>query len=121
MAPFQYPNGLDVSKWICRHAHMSANVNTNGAVPKFASQAERRQWVLFQLRLRRESFASVAAELGVTRNSVSQALDLPSDRVEKALAAKLGVSPRALFPERYDAKGRRLHLVRGAAPRRDAA
>lgn len=94
---------------------MSTFANTNGAVPKFASPRERRKWVLFQLHLRGESFASVAAELGITRNSVSQALDLPSARVERALAAKLGTTPAALFPDRFDGKGRRIHQERGAA------
>lgn len=96
---------------------MTANVNTDKGARKFASQMERRQWVLFQLRLRGESFASLAVELGVSRNSVGQALDLPSDRVERAIAAKLGMGQRELFPERYDGRGRRLHAVRESKAR----
>jgi len=94
---------------------MTVDLNNNGTVPKFATPRERRKWVLFQLHLRGESFASIGAELGITRNSVSQALDLPSARVERALAAKLGVTPAALFPERFDRNGRRFHQERGAA------
>lgn len=74
---------------------------------------ERQGWVLFQLKLMGESFASVGREMGVSHTSVRQALTEPSFEIEKALAAKLGVTVRQLFPERYDTKGRRLHQTRG--------
>lgn len=84
------------------------------------SPRERQQWVLFQLKLRGESFASVGVKEGVSKSSVRQALTEPSFRIEKALAKTLGLTPRELFPERYDARGRRLHQVRGQKARRAA-
>lgn len=81
----------------------------------------RRGWVLFQLKLRGESFASIGARLGVNRKSVRQALSEPSYEIEKALAKALDLTPRDLFPERYDTKGRRIHMVRGSSRRRNAA
>lgn len=81
----------------------------------------RRGWVLFQLKLRGESFASIGARLGVTRKSVRQAMSEPSYEIEKALAKALDLTPRDLFPERYDAKGRRLHMVRGSSRKRKVA
>lgn len=94
-------------------ANMTAEIPTDPHV--------RRGWVLFQLKLRGESYASIGARLGVNRKSVRQALSEPSFEIEKALARALDLTPRQLFPERYDARGRRIHMVRGSARRRNEA
>lgn len=91
---------------------MSSNGNINKALEVPKDSRERQGWVLFQLKLRGESFASVGAKIGVSRGAVRACLTQPSFNVEKALAAALGLTVRQLFPERYDVKGKRLHLVR---------
>ncbi len=63
--------------------------------------AERRAWIKYQLELRGESFATIARELGVTRQAVRRALDMPRPRMERAIAEKLGLKPWELWPERY--------------------
>lgn len=78
-------------------------------IPK--EPAKRRAWVQMQLRWRGESFSSLARQHGVSREAVSQALLIPSYSLECAIAKALGLDARDLFPERYDASGRRLHRV----------
>ncbi len=76
--------------------------------------AERRAWVVFQLKLRGQSLASVAASLGVCRQAVSGALMTPSERIEQALADALSLPIETLFPERFDGKGFRIPRTRPA-------
>lgn len=85
-------------------------------VPK--EPAIRRAWVLFQLRIRGYSLATIAKELGVSRQTVRLALVEPRARVEPAIAAKLGLRVQDLFPERFDNTGRRLHADRSRKPSR---
>jgi Ner family transcriptional regulator len=66
----------------------------------------RREWIKYQLRVRGSSLSAIARELGVSRHAPRLALDKPYPRMERAIAAKLGVEPRSLWPERYDAQGR---------------
>ena len=74
--------------------------------------AERRAWVVYQLTVRGQSLASVAASLGVCRQAVSGALMTPSERIEQALADALDLPIETLFPERFDAKGVRIPRTR---------
>lgn len=67
--------------------------------------AKRRAWVLYQLKLKGESLASIARGAGVTRQQTQKAMFEPYPRMEKILADALGVAPQQLFPERYDANG----------------
>ena len=66
----------------------------------------RREWVKFQLMLRGYSLTGLAAELGVTRNAVSNALGAPYPRMEHAIGQVLGIHPQYIWPERYDAAGK---------------
>lgn len=75
---------------------------------------ERSIWVQSELRKAGSSFAAIAREIGVDRRAPSQAMFLPNMRVEQALADAVGLTVEALFPERFDETGRRLHAVRGA-------
>lgn len=80
-------------------------------VPK--NPAERRAWVLYQLRLRGWHLADIAREEGVSRQAVFSALHAPNEHLEPAIAAKLGLEAKQLFPERFCADtGRRLHRTR---------
>ena len=64
---------------------------------------EQHERIKMRLRLAGSSLAEVARELGVagtTVTSVSQSYRR-SRRIEAAIAAKLGVLPRSLWPDRY--------------------
>ncbi|MDO8837977.1 MAG: helix-turn-helix domain-containing protein [Parvibaculum sp.] len=76
---------------------------------------ERAIWVLGQLKLRGESFSALSKSHGKSRNWARQAMFQASAEAERAIATAIDLTPRDLFPERYDASGRRLHQVRWAA------
>lgn len=67
----------------------------------------RRVWVAGQLRLQGTSLGQLAKDAGVCKQAVSNALMVPSERLEKLLAKTLGLEPKVLFPERYDRAGNR--------------
>lgn len=83
------------------------------AIPKKPS--ERWEWIKYQLRVRGSSLSALARDLEVTRNAVHNVARLPYPRVERALAAKLGLRPEELWPERYDAVGKPLRQRPNAA------
>jgi lambda repressor-like predicted transcriptional regulator len=70
--------------------------------------AERRGWIVWQLRLRGSSLAAIARRLGVVPQSVHGALNAPSERIEVAIAEDLGLPVQKVFPERFAPDGRRL-------------
>lgn len=80
-------------------------------LPTFSSAFHRTLWVQAELRSRGKSFASIARDHGWSRGAVRYAMSNPSDPQERAIAAALGVEQRALFSERYDLFGHRLHRV----------
>lgn len=67
--------------------------------------AKRRAWVGFQLKLKGESFVTIARRVGVTRQAVRQAMYKQYPRMELIIANTLDMRPADLFPERYDAAG----------------
>lgn len=73
-------------------------MNTNRP-PKRAK--ERRVWIKAMLELRGSSFAAIARELGVTRGAVRRVQDRPYPKMERAIAEKLGFTPKDIWPERY--------------------
>lgn len=80
-------------------------------VPK--NPAERRAWVVYQLRVRGLSLRALAQREGVSHQAMSLALTAPSSYLETVIAEALGLEPQDLFPERYDAAtGRRLCQTR---------
>lgn len=82
-------------------------------IPNIPSNpAERRAWVLYQLKLRGLSLSSIAREEGVVQQAVSNALLIPSSHLEEAIARAIDVPVRDLFPERFAADGRRLNPTR---------
>ncbi|WP_161790335.1 helix-turn-helix domain-containing protein [Inquilinus limosus] len=90
-------------------------------IPK--EPAERRVWIVGQLRLRGSSLRKIADRLGVSHQSCSIALMAPSERIEIAIAEELGISVQALFPDRFTPEGRRLPQSRpwNRSTGRDAA
>jgi len=69
-------------------------------------------WVVGQLRLRGTSLRRLAGEAGVSQQAMSHALTAPSSYLEAVIAEALGLTPRQLFPERFDDAGNRLHWTR---------
>ena len=71
----------------------------------FHDESKRRAWIIYQLALKDESLASIAREAGVSRQAIWQALVKPYPRAERIIAESLGLTPQALFPERYNGDG----------------
>jgi Ner family transcriptional regulator len=90
---------------------------TNTEVPK--NPAERRAWILYRLRLRGLSFRQLARETGVSQQAMSAACMAPNIHLEPVIAEAIGLTPQALFPERWCPEtGRRLTQSRGPARHR---
>ncbi len=73
---------------------------------------ERAAWVQYQLKLRGLTFTDLGRREGVSQQAVKSALYSASQYLEEAIAQAIGLSPELLFPERFDASGRRLHKSR---------
>lgn len=75
-------------------------------------------WIVFRLRVVGSSLAAIAAELGVTKAAVSDAIvNGSSERLERAVAEELRLPVQKLFSERYDAAGCRLRPKKRTTPR----
>ena len=82
-------------------------------IPPYRGNNQARSlWVMSALRLSGQSFASIGREHGWSGTVVRNAMHMPLDAQERAIAEALGVTQQELFPERYDAHGNRLHHVR---------
>lgn len=79
-------------------------------VPK--NPAVRRVWVCGQLRLKATSLRALAEIEGVTHQAMSAALVAPNAHLEPVIAGALGLTPVQLFPERFDAMGKRIVQTR---------
>ena len=66
---------------------------------------KRRAWVIYQVSIQGRSLAAVAREVGVKKQTLYRAFDVPYPRMEKIIADAVGLKPQELFPERYDADG----------------
>ncbi|MDZ7749366.1 MAG: helix-turn-helix domain-containing protein [Halofilum sp. (in: g-proteobacteria)] len=72
-----------------------------------ADPVQRNEWIKFQLRLRGSSMSQLARRLGVTRQAVRNALAAPYPRMERAIAAEIGLEPEHIWPERYAGRAAR--------------
>ena len=63
----------------------------------------RRVWIKHQLELAGFTYATIGRELGVTRHCVRRAMVIHYPKMERAIAAKLGMRPEDIWPERYAA------------------
>lgn len=66
---------------------------------------QRWEWVKYQLRMRGSSLALVAQNLGISRQSVINAKRVRYPRVERAIARKLDMTPRDIWPDRWHPDG----------------
>jgi Ner family transcriptional regulator len=62
---------------------------------------QRNEWIKFQLRIRGSSLSQLARDLGVTRQAVRNALSSRYPRMERVIAAEIGLDPETIWPERY--------------------
>jgi Ner family transcriptional regulator len=70
-----------------------------------ADPAKRRAWIRYQIWLTGKSMAQVADEAGVSRQCLYTVFNRSYPHMEKVVADALGLHPKDLFPERYDADG----------------
>lgn len=66
-----------------------------------ADPTQRNEWIKFQLRIRGSSLSQLARDLGVTRQAVRNALSSRYPRMERVIAAEIGLEPEIIWPERY--------------------
>jgi Ner family transcriptional regulator len=71
----------------------------------FRDPIKRRAWVKYQIHCQGRSMAQVAKDADVDRRTLYQTFLRPYPRMEKIIAKAVGLEPRDLFPERYDADG----------------
>ena len=69
-------------------------------IPK--DPALRWEWIKFQLRARGTSLAKLARSLNVSGPAVKNCKRSAYPRMERAIAAALGLKPAELWPERWD-------------------
>lgn len=88
---------------------------TNSTLSPPKNPAERRAWVIYQLRIRGTNLLRLSKQHGVSASAMQAALMVPSSHLERVIADALGLPVEKLFPERFDRDGRRLHLTRAPA------
>lgn len=81
-------------------------------VDTLKNPADRRGWIIWQLRKRGWSLSRIALQEGVSVQAVSSALMVPSSHLQRVIADLLDMTPQQLFPEFYDRAGRRLGRTR---------
>lgn len=75
--------------------------------------AQRRAWIIYELRLLGNSLRELADQEGVSQQAVSaSAMGNGSSHLQAALADALGISVCELFPEHFDSTGKRLMPTR---------
>lgn len=85
--------------------------NASQDIPK--RPTERKQWILFQLKLKGSNFRALGRELGCTHQAVAwAAAGHASLEIERAIADKIGLAHVDLFPEHFDDQGERIPLAR---------
>ncbi|WP_176243671.1 helix-turn-helix domain-containing protein [Halomonas sp. CSM-2] len=70
-----------------------------------SNPTQRWEWLKYQLRSQGSSLRKLSDELGVTGNAVQMVKYTPYPRMERAIAKKLGLSPHAVWPERWNHDG----------------
>jgi Ner family transcriptional regulator len=89
-------------------------------LPIPTDNAARWEWVKYQLRLRGTSLAAIARNLNVTPNALHNVKQGAYPKMQRAIAAALGLQPADIWPERYVPRGRRNYsLEHTTRPGRD--
>lgn len=89
-------------------------MNTNHIPPHEIPQNpyHRRAWALARLHQIGINFTDLARELETSTQAVSGVFLFANERIEDRVAAKLGLTARELFPDRFDADGSRIVRAR---------
>ena len=83
-------------------------LSTKPAILQFPATTEgRREWIKASLALRGWTFGDIARELGCSRSAPRMALWRPYPRMEREIAARLDLTPEAIWPERYETRAAR--------------
>jgi Ner family transcriptional regulator len=78
--------------------------------------------IKYEIRVRGKSLADLAKTAGVSRQTMSIALHArASARAEVVIAEFLGLSPKQIWPSRYDDAGNRMSVVEARAVARRVA
>lgn len=64
---------------------------------------ERNAWIVYQLRLKKTSFAKIGREFGVTSQTIRRSLYIKYPKWDRHIAQVIGYSPEEIYPERYAA------------------
>ncbi|QDB99676.1 transcriptional regulator [Mesorhizobium sp. 8] len=80
------------------------------------TQCWNRHLILAEIKIRYGSLQALAVTAGIEPGHLSVALGAPYPKGERVISRALGVQPHLLWPDRYDAKGRRLRS-RSTAPK----
>lgn len=70
-----------------------------------ANPIQRWEWLKYRLRSQGSSLRKLSDELDVTGNAVQLVKYTPYPRMERAIANKLGLTPQAIWPERWNHDG----------------
>jgi Ner family transcriptional regulator len=65
--------------------------------------AVRRAWIKYQLEIHGSSISALARAGGASKQTVGKALDLKYPKWDRVIAAKIGLTPAEIWPERYAA------------------
>ncbi|CDI01104.1 hypothetical protein BN873_1050002 [Candidatus Competibacter denitrificans Run_A_D11] len=69
--------------------------------PHSKNTNSRALWIKHQLERLGTSYAQIAREEGVSRQAVNKAVYAPYPKMERAIAKRLGLTAREIWPERY--------------------
>jgi lambda repressor-like predicted transcriptional regulator len=64
---------------------------------------ERAAWIMYQLRLKKSSFAKIARQYDVRAQTVRRAIYIKYPKWDHVIADTIGFTPAEIWPERYAA------------------
>lgn len=85
------------------------------------SPEERREWIKYQLRIRKISLRDLAGQYGVSRHAPQKALALHYPLWEARIADALGVTAQDLWPERFKGNGLPVRQIGAGKPKKHQA
>ena len=82
---------------------MTEHENIKGEIPSgiYEDEEARKKWIKLQLRMRSETFSSVAEKNGATRQALSGGLSRGSYFWQTKVAEVIGLGPEKIWPECY--------------------
>lgn len=80
-----------------------ANIKGDDLIPSgiYEDEEARKKWIKLQLRMRSETFSSVAEKNGATRQALSGGLSRGSYFWQTKVAEVIGFAPEKIWPECY--------------------